>query len=265
MLKWFILAIMAIASYFIGNVNFAVIISKLKRKNIKEMGSGNPGTLNMARNFGIKIGVLTLFLDVLKGAVPTLVGYFVFQSQELQGFELAELSKYVCGFCVVIGHIYPVCFKFKGGKGIASTVGVFIVAESVCGWQWALVAILAIILAAVFMYVTEFGAMGSFIAITPPAISGAIRSFTRYYHNDIPIAYYIVVNMLILAICLVTWFAHRANIKRMLKGEEHPTSIKSMLKKLHKKKEQDIVDEPCNQPPLESQTNGQKAGENAQE
>ena len=237
--QWIVLAVLAICSYFIGNVNFAVIISKIKHKNIKSMGSGNPGTLNMARNFGLKLGLLTLFLDVLKGAVPTLVGYFVFYEKRVMAgcFEYAELSKNVCGFMVVLGHIYPVVYKFKGGKGIASSIGVFLASESVCSWSWALVVIASLIMAAVFIYFTEFGAMGSFIAITPPAVGGLVRNYVRYYNSDIEIGYTVAVAMLILGICLLTWFAHRANIKRMLQGEEHPTSIKNMVQKLKDKKQ----------------------------
>ena len=66
------LVLLAIASYFVGNVNWAVIISKFKKTDIRTMGSGNPGTLNMSRNFGLKFGLLTFFLDIMKGVVPLL-------------------------------------------------------------------------------------------------------------------------------------------------------------------------------------------------
>lgn len=65
-----LLAGLVLASYFVGNINFALIISKLKKSDVRKLGSGNPGTLNMSRNFGLKIGLLTLFLDMLKGAIP---------------------------------------------------------------------------------------------------------------------------------------------------------------------------------------------------
>ena len=126
---------------------------------------------------------------------------------------------------------------FKGGKGIASTIGVFLVCESVHGWEWSVVSIMAIVAALAFIYFTEFGAMGSFIAITPPAVSGCIRLF-MYYVESGPqnLIFHIVTNMLILAICFFTWFAHRTNIKRMLSGDEHPTSIKEMVVKMKAKK-----------------------------
>ena len=235
-----LLILFAIGSYLVGNLNWAIIISKFKKTDIRKMGSGNPGTLNMSRNLGLKMGLFTFFLDIMKGVVPTLVAFFVFEGTRFYNtdFMLADFAIYLSGFCVVIGHIYPVFLKFKGGKGIASTIGVFLVCEFVCGWQWAIVAIMALVAAAVFIYFTEFGAMGSFIAITPPAISSSIRLFLQYANVNDPtcIAMHIVTNMLILAICLFTWFAHRRNIERMLAGEEHPTSIKEMFVKAKAKK-----------------------------
>lgn len=235
-----LLVIFAAASYFIGNINWAIIISAIRKKDIRKMGSGNPGTLNMSRNFGLKLGLLTFFLDIMKGVVPTLLSYFILRSRgTFSGteFRISDLAVYLCGLCAVLGHIYPVAFKFKGGKGIATTIGVFIVCNSVQGWQWALVPIMAMIAALIFIYITEFGAMGSFIAITPPVISGSIYLFLNYAGgNNATLAYYIITNMLIFAICFFTWFAHRKNIERMLAGDEHATSIKQMVLKMKMKK-----------------------------
>lgn len=234
-----LLLLFALGSYLIGNINWALLISKTKKSDIRTMGSGNPGTLNMSRNFGLKTGLLVFFLDVSKGAICSLVAFFVFKDKifPISGFRVSDLAIYLCGLCVVLGHIFPVFLKFKGGKGIASTIGVFLVCESVHGWQWATVSIMAIVGALAFIYFTEFGAMGSFIAITPPAISGSIRLFLLYSNTSFEcIVLYVITNMLILLICFVTWFAHRSNIERMLKGEEHPTSIKEMVVKMKAKK-----------------------------
>ncbi len=241
--KIVLLAVFAVGSYLFGNINWAILISKAKMKNsdIRNVGSGNPGTLNMSRNLGLKFGLLTFFLDISKGAVPTLVAYFVFRGYgNFSGTEFAvsDFAIYLSGFSVVLGHIYPVFYKFKGGKGIASTIGVLAVCESVNGWEWAMVVVMALVAALVFIYFTEFGAMGSFIAITPPAISGSIRLFLRYGGDrlDSCLTFYILTNLLILAICCFTWFAHRKNIERMLAGDEHPTSIKEMVVKMKAKK-----------------------------
>ncbi len=237
-----LLIIFGVASYLFGNLNWAIIISKIKKIDIRKMGSGNPGTLNMSRNLGLKVGLLTFFLDVMKGALPTLIVFFLTKDRYFaeSTFRVADFAIYLCGFLVVLGHIYPVFLKFKGGKGIASTIGVFLVCESVNGWQWAIIAVMAIVCATLFIYFTEFGAMGSFIAITPPAISGAIRIYLRYAlaSSGATMTFHLVSSMLIFAICLFTWFAHRHNIERMLAGDEHPTSIKQMVVKMKAKKAQ---------------------------
>lgn len=238
-----ILVLFALGSYMFGNINWAIIISKSKNKDIRKMGSGNPGTLNMSRNLGLKFGLLTFFLDIMKGVIPTLTVFFIFKGKYFPNsvFAISDFAIYLCGFSVVMGHIYPIIFKFKGGKGIASTIGVFLVCESVYGIEWAVIIIMALVAALVFIYLTEFGAMGSFIAITPPAIASLIRLFNVYGNFRFAIApttttLYVITNSLVFAICFFTWFAHRHNIERMLSGDEHPTSIKEMVVKMKAKK-----------------------------
>lgn len=251
---WWILPVLAVGSYLLGCFNNAVMISKFKKSDVRKMGSGNPGTLNMSRNFGLKLGLLTLFLDMLKGVIPTVVGYFVLRDRiftikitDSAGvhtgmFYMTDLSMYMCGFFAVIGHIYPVFLKFKGGKGIATTIGVFF-ASSLCisisavEWGWFMITVMSLIAAGLFIYFTEFGAAGSFIAITPPAVGASVRLFLNYDTTTTKnLAFYIAANVLIFGICFFTWFAHRKNIERMLAGEEHPTSVKEMIVKMKAKK-----------------------------
>ena len=227
-------------SYLIGSINWAVFISKRQHKDIRTLGSGNPGTLNMSRNFGIKFGIFTFLLDVLKGVVPTLVTYFVFGDIKFNNsnFLIADFAVLLSGLFVILGHIYPVYMDFKGGKGIASTIGVLIVCNSLYGIAWGAVVIMSLVCALIFIFVTEFGAMGSFIAITPPAIAVAIRLSMTYGEtvNSVTSIIHVFSNLIILAICFFTWLAHRKNIERMLSGDEHPTSIKSMVIKAKAKK-----------------------------
>jgi len=235
-----LLVVIAIASYFLGNVNWAIIISKIKKTDIRKMGSGNPGTLNMSRNLGLKAGLLTFFLDICKGVIPVLVAHFVFRKDFFYNsvFNVRDFAVVLCGLCAVLGHIYPVCLKFKGGKGIATTIGVFIACLSTCGGTWFVVIVMSLVAATLFIYFTEFGAMGSFIAITPPAIALSIYMFLSYgtIVETTTLVFNLVSNMIIFAICLFTWFAHKNNIKRMLAGEEHPTSLKEMFVKFKVKR-----------------------------
>ena len=243
---WWQFLLLAIGSYLLGSVNFAVIISKLKHKDIRTAGSGNPGTLNMSRTFGLGIGVLTLVLDMVKGAIPALVGWYLYVNYTFIGTELSVsmLTQVMCGFFAVLGHVFPIFMKFKGGKGIATTIGVF----AVCNWK---VALISGVIAIIFILFTEIGSMGSFIATTPGAISACYYVYTRYIAvQSITIAKVLVAglsNLFIVLIIILTWYAHRKNIERLIAGEEHPTNwlqmiresiIKKRLKKERKEEEQ---------------------------
>ena len=120
----------------------------------------------------------------------------------------------------------------QGGKGIATTIGALLVCSITSGWPW-VIAVMACVAAVVFIYVTEFGAMGSFIAITPPAVANVIYLFLKYNTYDTQIlsvnVFYRISCLIIALTCFITWLAHRKNIERMLKGEEHHTSIKTMI------------------------------------
>ena len=230
---WLIL--IAVASYFFGGVNISIIFSKLKKKDIRTQGSGNPGTLNMSRTFGMGVGVFILVLDIFKGVIPTMVAGLCFDGIFFDGtnFEMSDLTSYLAGFFVVLGHIFPIYHKFKGGKGIATTIGVFAVGQQHIGWIFGAIAIL-------FIMVTSIGSMGSFIATTPPAIYAMIKLYYKIGFadgiSDKELVYFIIVNMLILGIVVLTWYAHRKNIFKLLSGEEHATEWLRMLKDLILKK-----------------------------
>lgn len=220
---WWSFLLLAIGSYMVGNVSFARIIASLKNKDITKMGSGNPGTMNMSRQFGIKLGVFTLVLDGLKGAIPALFATIVFKGMYFGDsvLDVGECALFIAGFFAVVGHVFPIIYKFKGGKGIATTIGVFFIAE------W-LITLIFVVIAFVYILITEMGAMGSFIATTPPAIASLIKIYNLGFKNEITFDYglvfFIVTNFLIVGIILLTWYAHRKNIKRLLEGEEHETS-----------------------------------------
>ena len=149
------IVIAVIVCYFLGNVNNALIISKLKKGDIRSCGSGNPGAMNMFRNYGFRIGLLTLMLDALKGALACVIGWFIVGEFSFVG---SELGKYVGAISVIVGHIYPICLKFKGGKGIASTIGICFVLNP-------LIAGISLLAGFVFIIFTKMGAIASFIII----------------------------------------------------------------------------------------------------
>ena len=240
---WWQLLLFTIGSYLLGNVNFAVLISRIKKQDIRKQGSGNPGTLNMSRTFGFGVGLLTLVLDMLKGAIPTLTAMLIYDKFYFVGTALSVsmVAKVMCGFFAVLGHVFPVFMRFKGGKGIATTIGVLLT-SSICIGEpaWIVITVMSFVAAILFIYFTEFGAMGSFIAITPPACAATIRLFLTYGLETAYIGFYVATNLLIFGICFITWYAHRKNIERMLAGEEHPTSIKEMIVKMKAKKQEKL-------------------------
>ncbi len=229
--SWYIFLILAVASYLVGCFNFALLISKIKHKDVRKMGSGNPGTMNMRRQFGLKIGAATLFLDMFKGGIMVLVGYFVFKGKYFAGTCVlaSDFARYLCGVCVIIGHIYPVTMRFKGGKGIASTLGMFWFAIT-CEVWWAFFIVLALlILTFVYIIISEWGSMGSLLGVSMLTVVQGLIFYFRY-QNCLNEPWVIVLFALLVLDCFLTWFAHRKNIIALLSGEEHHTSVKKLSK-----------------------------------
>ena len=222
-----------VIGYAFGLIQTGFIYGKMHGIDIRQHGSGNSGATNTLRTLGTKAGFIVLFGDAIKCILAIVITYFLFGRNNP---EYLFLYRMYTAFGVILGHDFPFYLQFKGGKGIATTIGVFSICECSQGIAWAAVVIMAIVAALIFIYITEFGAMGSFIAITPPAISGGIRLYLLYGTIREVSYLYIISCVLILLICFFTWFAHRKNIDRMLKGEEHPTSIKEMLVKAKNKR-----------------------------
>lgn len=207
--------VLCTAGYLLGNVSFAKVISRLKHDDITKHGSGNPGTMNMLRTFGVKLGLLTLLLDAVKGAIPSLLGFFMFGAAD--DGELAYIGLYAGGMSAVVGHCFPIFSKFKGGKGVATTLGMFAVAEPYLALGMFVVCFL-------YLVIFDYGAIASFLFIT------ALTLFEGYrFHSNLTISV-----MLMVLYCLI-FFMHRKNITRLLIGKENKVNLKSKLKKLGKK------------------------------
>jgi len=157
-MSYFYYILLAIVSYFIGNINFARVVAKSKKDDITKHGSGNPGTLNAWRSYGFWPGFLTFLLDMIKGVITTLTAFLTFG---YLGCE-PEVAAYVAGFSVVLGHIFPVIFKFKGGKGIATSVGVFLVLN----WWVALIIFAFMILGMLFVKYASIFTIGFVVVMS---------------------------------------------------------------------------------------------------
>ncbi len=229
--NWWQLVLIALLCYLVGCFNFARAISRSKKKDITKMGSGNPGTMNMSREFGLKIGLLTFLCDACKGGIPAVIFYWVYKKYAFaSGVAVSDFIRYFCGLFVIIGHIFPVTMKFKGGKGIASTLGLFWFCLP-CDWGWwALIVSLLLIGVALFIAWTEWGSLGSLLGVSGLSIVQLSVFFIRYQYLPVN-AYLVCLYMMILAINILTWVAHKQNLLRLFAGEEHHTSVKKLAKK----------------------------------
>ena len=226
----------AVICYFFGSINFAFIISRLMHKDITKMGSGNPGTMNVTRELGVKAGVATFAGDALKGVVPMVICYFLYRDYRFEGTTVlvSDFVRYFTAVCVVFGHIVPLSTQYKGGKGIASTLGIFWGGLSLENPWWILLGFVVAAIIITFILVTEWGSLGSLLGVSGCSIIQLIIFFGRY-ETVIKIAlnpYLVCLFLFVLALNLLTWFAHRKNVMRLFAGEEHRTSFK---KALHKK------------------------------
>ncbi|HEY8444350.1 MAG TPA: glycerol-3-phosphate acyltransferase [Clostridia bacterium] len=224
------IALLVIVSYFLGGIHFAALISKLKGVDIKTLGSGNPGTMNMLRNFGVSTAALTLVLDALKGAIPALAGYFLLQNDPLLAGALATAPKwlgyylsggtkvgiYIGGLSVIIGHMFPVLKKFKGGKGVASSVGVFLVANPI-------ITAVSFAIAFLYLYIGKYGSVASFIFLMGVTVAEIVLAVV--YKDNL-----LVIILIIVMLALIIW-AHRSNIVRLFKGTESDINIRRQIQK----------------------------------
>ncbi|MCL2751151.1 MAG: glycerol-3-phosphate acyltransferase [Firmicutes bacterium] len=221
MKTYLLIILIVIGSYLVGNISFAGLLARLKRKDIRAIGSGNPGTMNMLRNLGFWWGAFTMFLDAVKGAAPALVSYFLLSSrlpgaagaQPWLGYYIENASKlgfFIGGLPAVVGHIFPVTTSFKGGKGVATSIGVFLASNPVLTMS-------VFIISAVILQVLNQGVVTSFMGVGLPMI--AEITLLAIYSDSFVIA------ILAAFIFLLVVFAHRSNIRRILNGTENKTYI----------------------------------------
>ena len=240
---WYVTAIAAVCVYFLGNVNPAILLGRMAGVDIRTQGSGNAGTTNALRSLGRKAGVVTFAIDVVKGWAGYYVPLLVFLriglqdegitrgmvSSQLQAsreaYTMWGLAAYapamLCGLCVVLGHMYPAVFGFRGGKGVATTFGVLLAAS----WAYALILLaVVVIFTAIFRRVSLSVMIAVVVALVLVfsgwgASGGGFVYYTWFLRFN---AYFPLWIVIILA--LVVW-KHRGNIARLLKGEEPKLSF----------------------------------------
>ena len=189
--------------YLCGSIPFSFIIARLKGIDITKVGSGNVGGTNVLRSAGAFYGVLSMVLDLLKSFIPTYLA-----------LKFSGNIAYFVAFFSVIGHIYPIWLKFKGGKGVASTVGTY----------FALNPVLALIFYLLWLPLTLTTKYVSLASISTLSIIG-ILSFI----------YSPKLGILNILLALLSIYKHKPNIERLLNKTERKTDIVEIFKKSFRK------------------------------
>ena len=203
------LGIIAILSYLLGSLNFGVILSNtVKKEDVRDSGSGNAGTTNMMRTYGKTLGLLTIAGDILKVMVAIWIAFKIMDVEELK-VTLDNASDYpqvvlksFAGLFAVLGHIFPCFFKFKGGKGVATSGGMVIIID----WR---IALILIIIFALTILITKYVSLGSILmAVFYPVFIGI-------FYKDI------ILVLIATVFTIIVVVAHRENVKRLINHTEN--------------------------------------------
>ena len=201
--------VVAVISYLIGSINFAVLLSKkMAGFDVRTKGSGNAGSTNMLRSVGKKAAALTLVFDILKGVIAIFIAWLIGKIPDLDASVLVQIA----GIFSIIGHTFPIFYGFKGGKGVATSLGVLLVTN----WNIGLVCLL---FALFLMAVTRWVSLGSIAAAVLFPILVIFMPSTAYIAEGNYIAFSII-------LALIVIFNHRENVKRLLQGKENKLSFK---------------------------------------
>ena len=224
---WMLLCVLAwmIVSYLLGSINFSILITKLAFKDdIRNYGSKNAGTTNIGRTFGYKFGAITLIGDVGKGLVSVLIARVM----------LGDSAAHLCGLCCMLGHCFPVFYRFMGGKGVATSAGVILAMSPLAG----LISITVFLIVAIGMHYVSLGfIMGALFY--PLSLNGISKVLT----GRSPTALKSICAVLMAGILIAR---HHSNIKRLWEGSERKFYISKLFKK--KSTEQEPAPQPSEAP-----------------
>ena len=206
--------VMAVIAYLIGSVNFSVIISKkMAGFDVREKGSGNAGSTNVLRTVGKKAAALTLLCDILKGVVSVLIALLVgaIAGESANSAIVVEIA----ALAVVIGHTFPVFFGFRGGKGVATSLGVILIVN----WK---IGLICLVFALSLMALTRIVSLGS---ISASVLFAVLTMFIRdSYIGGIDFDFSFIIFGILLAALVI--YNHRSNLKRIINGTENKLSFK---------------------------------------
>ena len=196
--------LIAVAGYLLGNISLGIFIARIYGiKDIRKVGSGNAGTTNVLRNLGWFPSVLTLVGDCLKGLLAALLGKYL----------AGDIGLLVGGTCAILGHDFPVFFKFKGGKGIATSLGLILMVD-----PW--IALILLVLVLGIVAITRYMSVGSIMAcFLYPVLTVLFKAGDPHYAAYVLFAFFAGVLAL---------YQHRANLLRLMRREENRLDFKKI-------------------------------------
>jgi glycerol-3-phosphate acyltransferase PlsY len=232
---WIVIAVAlvldAIIAYLLGSINFAVMISDgVYKDDVRSHGSKNAGTTNMLRTYGKKAAALTFVGDGVKAAISVLVGMLL----------MGRLGGYIAGFFCIIGHMYPIYYKFKGGKGVVTTAVMILMLD----WR---VFLILLVLFVGLVAATKYISLGSIICVMVYPIAlfriDVITAEVAVNNGSVALenaaglvpSYDVIIAFLVM---LLVVYKHRENIARLLHGEESKVSFKKKTETAQEKKKE---------------------------
>ena len=239
--------VVAIIAYLIGSVSFAIIFGKkFGGIDVRTKGSGNAGSTNVLRTVGKKAALCSVVCDILKGVVAVLIAVII--SKIFKSTDGALLVQ-IAALCVVIGHTFPIFYGFKGGKGVATSLGVLLIIN----WE---VGLVCFVFAIAIMAVTRMVSLGSISAAVLFAVLCLFKLGKFIVDGN-----YLIFGLLLAAFVI---FNHRTNIVRIKNGTENKLSFKKK-EEPEEKAEEEAKDEPEVKEPLEIKVEEEPEKENEEE
>jgi glycerol-3-phosphate acyltransferase PlsY len=195
---WALFLALLTAAYLLGSISFGLLISQKVRKiDITKAGSGNIGAANVAREVGLKWGIVTLLADTLKGFIPVICAYYLINSSA----EINEALIGMIGLAALLGHQFSMYHRFKGGKGVATYLGVFLAISPIS-------CLLCGMIFVIFVWVWRYISLGSIVAsLAMPLCLYFLR------HSNVIIILSLIISFFVI-------FKHRGNIRRLVQGNE---------------------------------------------
>lgn len=198
--------LVSVIAYFIGSISFSVILSrKFAGFDVRDKGSKNAGATNVLRTVGTKVAALTLVCDILKGVIAIVIA--IIAGKIWTDVDM-EILKYLAGFFAILGHTFPIFFEFRGGKGVATALGVLITLN----WK---IGLICLIFALIIIAFTRMVSVGSIL-------SAVLYPILTVFMGEASFGA-VIISILI---TLLVIFNHRENLKRIKDGTENKLSFK---------------------------------------